>query len=145
MMHPYPHLYRVAARATPEGDVPVSSAGLPTLATAPPAEFDGPGDRWSPETLLVAAVADCFLLSFRGVARANKFAWDALACEVEGTLERVEGKTRFTKIRVHATLHAPAGTDVAKATQLVERAESVCLISNSLVAERHVEATVVVA
>jgi organic hydroperoxide reductase OsmC/OhrA len=143
-MHPYPHLYAVTARAAPEGDVPVDAAGLPTLATAPPAEFDGPGDRWSPETLLVAAVADCFLLSFRGVARANKFAWNSLSCEVQGTLERPDGKTRFTKILVRAALRAPAGTDEAKAVQLMERAEHVCLISNSLVAERRVEATVVV-
>ena len=53
-MHPYPHHYVVTASAAPEGDVPVSCAGLPGLVTAPPAEFDGPGDRWSPETLLVA-------------------------------------------------------------------------------------------
>jgi len=144
-MHPYPHLYTVQASANPEGDVPVTSAGLPALTTAPPAEFDGPGDRWSPETLLVAAVADCFLLSFRGVARANKFAWQSLECAVEGTLNRVEGKTHFTQMLVRATLHAPAGTDQAKAVQLMERAEHVCLISNSLVAERRIEATVVVA
>jgi organic hydroperoxide reductase OsmC/OhrA len=143
-MHPYPHLYTVQASATPEGDVPVTSAGLPALATAPPAEFDGPGDRWSPETLLCAAVADCFLLSFRGVARANKFAWSALECEVEGTLNRIEGKTHFTHIVLRATLRAPAGTDQAKAVQLMERAEHVCLISNSLVAERRVEPTVVI-
>ncbi len=144
-MHPYPHQYTVQAEARPEGDVPLASAGLPTLATAPPVEFDGPGDRWSPETLLVGAVADCFLLSFRGVARANKFTWHRLECAVEGTLNRVEGRTRFTHIVVRATLHAPAGTDEAKAKQLLERAEHLCLISNSLVAERRVEATVVVA
>jgi organic hydroperoxide reductase OsmC/OhrA len=144
-MHPYPHLYTVQASATPEGDVPVTSSGLPALTTAPPAEFDGPGDRWSPETLLCAAVADCFLLSFRGVARANKFAWTSLECTVDGTLNRVEGKTRFTHMVVRATLHAPAGTDEAKAVQLMERAEHVCLISNSLVAERSVEARVVIA
>lgn len=143
-MHPYPHLYAVHASANPEGDVPLSAAGLPTLATAPPAEFDGPGDRWSPETLLVGAVADCFLLSFRGVARANKFAWDTLECSVEGTLNKAEGKAKFTHIVVRATLHAPAGTDEAKAKQLLERAEHVCLISNSLVAERSIEPTVVV-
>ena len=141
-MHPYPHQYTVQAAAGPSGDVPVTSAGLPALATAPPAEFDGPGDRWSPETLLVAAVADCFLLSFRGVARANRFDWHSLECSVEGTLDRVEGRTRFTRMAVRATLRVPAGTDEAKARQLVERAEHVCLISNSLVAERSVEATV---
>ena len=144
-MHPYPHLYTVQASANPEGDVPVTSAGLPVLATAPPAEFDGPGDRWSPETLLVAAVADCFLLSFRGVARANKFAWQSLECAVEGTLNRIAGKTHFTQMLVRATLHVPAGTDQGKAVQLMERAEHVCLISNSLVSERRIEATVVVA
>lgn len=142
-MHPYPHLYLVQASATPEGDVPVTSAGLPTLVTAPPPEFDGPGGRWSPETLLCAAVADCFLLSFRGVARANKFEWRSLECEVEGTLNRLEGKTRFTHMVVRARLHVPAGTDEAKSVQLLERAEHVCLISNSLNAERRVEATVV--
>ena len=144
-MHPYPHLYAVEASARPEGDVPVTAAGLPALSTAPPAEFDGPGDRWSPETLLVGAVADCFLLSFRGVARANKFAWDRLECSVVGTLEKVEGKTKFTRMLVRATLQVPAGTDAAKAKQLLERAEHVCLISNSLVAERSIEPTVIVA
>ena len=143
-MHPYPHLYAVQAAARPEGDVPVSAAGLPSLATAPPAEFDGPGDRWSPETLLVAALADCFLLSFRGVARANRFAWDELECSVEGKLDRVEGKTRFTHYVVRATLRVPSGTDETKARQLLQRAEHVCLISNSLVGERSLESTVVI-
>jgi organic hydroperoxide reductase OsmC/OhrA len=141
-MHPYPHRYTVQASALPEGDVPVSSAGLPVLATAAPAEFDGPGDRWSPETLLCAAVADCFLLSFRGVARAQKLPWSSLRCEVEGTLNRIEGKTRFTHIVVKAALAVPEGTDHDKALKAMERAEHVCLISNSLVAERRVEATV---
>jgi organic hydroperoxide reductase OsmC/OhrA len=141
-MHPYPHLYAVQASATPEGEVPVSSPGLPDLATAPPAEFDGPGDRWSPETLLCAAVADCFLLSFRGVARAAKLSWTSLTCEVRGTLDRVDGKTRFTQIVVEASLQVPEGTDHDKATKTMERAEHVCLISNSLVAERRLVAAV---
>ena len=141
-MHPYPHIYTVQASSLPEGDVPVSSPGLPVLATAPPAEFDGPGDRWSPETLLCAAVADCFLLSFRGVARAQKLPWSSLQCEVQGTLDRIDGKSRFTHMLVKAALVVPEGTEQDKALTAMERAEHVCLISNSLVAERHVEATV---
>jgi len=46
---------------------------------------------------------------------------------------------------VRATLSAPAGTDESKAVQLMERAEHVCLISNSLNAERQIEARVLVA
>ncbi|NUM89599.1 MAG: hypothetical protein HUU37_10375 [Bdellovibrionales bacterium] len=50
-MHPFPHHYSVSAVARPDGTVPLSSPGLPELPSAAPREFDGPGDRWSPETL----------------------------------------------------------------------------------------------
>jgi organic hydroperoxide reductase OsmC/OhrA len=143
-MHPYPHLYSVHARSEPTGDVDVSAENLPTLHTAPPAEFDGPGDRWSPETLLCAAVADCFMLSFRAVARASRLEWGGLECRVEGKLDKVDGKTRFTEMVVHATLRVPTGTDQDRATRLLEKAEQVCLISNSLVALRHLHPTVII-
>ncbi len=143
-MHPYPHLYTVQATAEPTGDVPLTAAGLPAIATAPPAEFDGPGDRWSPETLLCGAVADCFLLSFRAVARASKLDWNSLDCSVDGKLERVDGRTFFTEIVVRATLRVPAGTDPDRATKLLEKAEHVCLVSNSLVAQRRLDPTVIV-
>jgi len=143
-MHPFPHQYTVQAAAEPEGEVRVAAAGLPTLATAPPAEFDGPGDRWSPETLLCAALADCFVLSFRAVARASKFEWSALECSVRGKLDRVDNRTQFTEIDVDATLRVPPGTDPERATRLLEKSEHVCLISNSLVAKRRLNPTVVV-
>jgi organic hydroperoxide reductase OsmC/OhrA len=141
-MHPFPHRYQVHASATPDGDVPISAPRVPTLQTAPPVEFDGPGDRWSPESLLCAAVADCFVLSFRAVAKASKFEWRTLACDVEGTLNRVEGKSFFTHFVVKARLQVPAGTDHERATRLLEKSEQVCLISSSLVAERKVEASI---
>lgn len=144
-MHPYPHQYTVHVSAEPTGDVPLNSAGLPTLATAPPVEFDGPGDRWSPETLLCGAVADCFVLSFRAVARASKLEWTALEARVEGKLDRVDGRTFFTEFVVHATLRVPAGTDHDRAAKLMAKAEHVCLVSNSLVAQRRLEPTVVAA
>ena len=142
-MHPYPHQYTVHASAEPTGDVPLNATGLPTIASAPPVEFDGPGDRWSPETLLCAAVADCFVLSFRAVARASKLEWTSLEAKVEAKLDRVEGRTYFTEFVVHATLRVPAGTDPQRATKLMEKAEHVCLVSNSLVAQRRLEPTVI--
>ena len=143
-MHPLPHRYTVHGAAEPTGDVRLAADNLPTLHTAPPVEFDGPGDRWSPETLLCAAVADCFVLNFRAIARASRCDWHAIECRVEGTLERVEGKSRFTEIVVHATLRAAAGTDPHRATRLMEKAEQTCLITNSLVAGRRLVATVAV-
>jgi organic hydroperoxide reductase OsmC/OhrA len=77
-MHPYPHRYRVTASAESAGRVTVGSPGLSSLETAPPPEFGGPDGLWSPETLLCAAVADCFILTFRAVARAARFEWQEL-------------------------------------------------------------------
>lgn len=135
-MHPYPHVYRVSATAVPSGNVTVASPRLPPLQTAPPVEFDGPGDAWSPETLLCGAIADCFILTFKAIARAAKFEWSKLECHVEGTLERVDGVAQFTKYAVHATLTLAEKGDEAKAKSLLERAEHSCLISNSVRGER---------
>jgi len=122
-MHPYPQLYSAHASGGAAGDVALESSGLSALTTAPPAEFDGPGDRWSPGTLLVGAVADCIVLGFRAVARASRFDWNSLECGVDGTLERLEGASRFTRITVQATLRVLAGTDHDRAVKLLEKAE----------------------
>ena len=141
-MHPYPHTYHAAATGTASGSVTVTSAEVVDIPSAPPPEFDGPGGVWSPETLLVASIADCFILTFRGVSRAAKFDWEALEARVEGTLERVAGGPQFTRYLTRATLTVPASADVAKARELLERAEKVCLVANSLKGDRHLEATV---
>ncbi|MCU0989627.1 MAG: OsmC family protein [Xanthomonadales bacterium] len=103
----------------------------------PPAEFGGPGDMWSPETLLVASVANCFILTFRAVARASDFQWNELDCTVVGILNRVDRVTRFTEFQISVKLRLPAGADWHKAHRLAEKSESVCLITNSLQVQRH--------
>ena len=131
-MTDFPHYYHASAIAEPDGDVALESNNLPRLQSAPPEEFGGPGGRWSPETLLVAAVADCFVLTFRAIARVAKLSWLSLTCEVTGTLDRVERVTSFTSFSLRATLDVSAGTNVESARQLLARAEHACLISASL-------------
>ncbi len=134
-MQEYPHHYVVCADAPAEGVISVSSKGLETLPSLAPKEFDGPGDLWSPETLMVASVADCFILTFRAVARGSRFEWNSVRCEVDGILDRVDKVTRFTAFHVHVVLHVPAGTDVKKAERLIEKSDHVCLVTNSLIAD----------
>ena len=138
-MHPYPHTYVVEASGGPAGDLAVSSEKLPDLVAAPPAQFDGPGDRWSPETLLCAAAANCFILTFRAYARAAKFEWKALRCRTQSVLDNVGGVAQFTRFVTHATLQVPAGTDLERARALMQKAEDRCLVANSLKGERHLE------
>jgi organic hydroperoxide reductase OsmC/OhrA len=141
-MQTLPHHYTASAVASVEGEVRLESGDLPPLITAPPPEFGGPGGHWSPETLCVGAVADCFVLTFRALARVAKLPWSTLRCEVEGTLDRVERATQFTAFVVRATLQVPAGTDETRARAMLERAEQTCLISQSLKAHARVEAVV---
>ena len=131
-MKPFPHHYTVTGAAAPEGEIDLASSGLQSLKSMPPAEFDGPGDRWSPETLLVGAVADCFILTFRAVARAAKLPWIAINCSVEGILEREQGNSSFTSFTNDVHLVVPAGTDLELAERSLHKAELGCLISNSL-------------
>jgi organic hydroperoxide reductase OsmC/OhrA len=142
LMHPFPHSYSATATADADGDIRLDSDGLPSLVTSAPAEFGGPGDRWSPETLLMGAVADCFILTFRAVAKASSLPWTALTCEAEGVLDRVDRVTLFTEIRVRASLRVPPGADEVRALQVLERAEKLCLVTNSLSASAHLDARV---
>lgn len=141
-MQEYPHHYKVAAVTTANGDVSLSADGVSEITSAPPKEFGGPGDKWSPETLLVAAVADCFVLSFQGISRASGLPWNSLQCAVEGILERRDGTTKFTSFSVHATLEVPEETRSKRAHRLLEKAEESCLITNSLSGETHLVAVV---
>jgi organic hydroperoxide reductase OsmC/OhrA len=142
-MHPFPHHYKVRLAATPEGELSLAGEGLPEIRSLPPPEFGGPGGYWSPETLLIAAVGDCVLLTFRAIARASRFEWREASADVEGILERFEGNSRFTQVHTRVRLVVPPGTDAARARMLMEKAEKGCLISNSLTAARHLECEVV--
>lgn len=141
-MQALPHVYRVGAVSGATGEVRLSSADVAELPSNSPPEFGGPGGVWSPETLLCAAVADCFILTFRAVARASKFDWTALDCRVEGVLERVDNVTRFTRFTTHATLTVPAAADESKARLLLDKSEHGCLVANSLTAQRELSVAV---
>jgi organic hydroperoxide reductase OsmC/OhrA len=142
-MHPFPHHYTVNAAVRPDGDVPLSTDGVRVIESSPPKEFDGPGNQWSPEGLLTASVADCFVLNFRAIAAASKFAWQRLEARTIGTLDRIDGKMRFTRFDTHAKLQVPAGADLERAKKLLEKAEMTCLVANSLSSERHLTVEVV--
>lgn len=134
-MQSFPHHYRVTASGGPESTVSLDSEGVSSIESMPPPEFGGPGGYWSPESLLVAAVADCFMLSFRAIARASRLDWTALECDVEGTLESPERVTRFTSFTVRAKLVVPEGTRSELAEKLLHKAEAACLVTNSMTAQ----------
>ena len=138
----FPQDYQVAARAETEGNVILKAEDLPQLVTAPCAGSGGTGNQWGPETLLVAAVMDGFMLGFRAIAKTAEFEWHALSCLAVGTLDRVDKVNRFTDILIEATLTVTGGSDNDLAQRLMEKAAAACVIANSLTAEIHLELTV---
>lgn len=144
-MDAFPHRYVVKASGRSTGAVELSADAVPPLLSASPRQFDGPGDRWSPETLLVGAVADCFILTFRAIARASQLAWTSLDCDVTGTLDRIDRVTQFTGFTLRARLEVPQGVNADLARRALEKAERNCLITSSLKGPVHLDATVDVA
>ena len=143
-MQPLPHQYNVIVRATEKSRIEISSPGLTPLSSAAPAEFGGPGNLWSPETLIVAAAADCFALTFRAIAGMSKLTWTSLVCDANGTVDRADGVTRFTGIRLKVELLLPENGDAEKARSVVEKAEKACLVGNSFKFEPVLEAAIAV-
>lgn len=131
-MKPLPHRYDVRLSGNAAGYAMASNGLAPSLRMAPPVEYDGPGDAWTPEHLLLAAVQACFLFTLRAVARASKIELLHVDLAASGTVDRSEGVTRFTDIELCPTVTLAAGTDRERINRLLEKAEKACLVSASL-------------
>ncbi len=144
-MQDFPHHYEICADGGVDGPINVAGESLETLPTTSPPEFGGPEGYWSPETMLVASVANCFILTFRAIAQASRFEWNYINCSVDGILDRVDRKIRFTQYRIKTSLHLPAGGDEARARKLLDKVSANCLIINSLNGIEQLDVTVLIA
>lgn len=113
-----------------------AESGLPELTVSSPPEFGGPEGIWSPEHLLVAAVASCFMTTFLAIARISRLEVLGLEVPAVGTLERGEDRRyRFTRIILEPRIAVAEGTDLERVERLAQKAESGCLVSRSLTTE----------
>ncbi len=131
-MKPLPHHYDVRLTGGLTGYATLSVQGAPDLRSAPPLDFNGPGDAWSPEHLLLAAVETCFLFTLRSVAQASRIEFTSLELSSAGTVDRQDGVTRFTEIVLRPRLRIPPGADRTRAVRAMEKSEKACLIAASL-------------
>ena len=139
---PKVYMYHTAVKWTEQRKGVISCAGKPDVQVATPPEFKGHEGIWSPEDLFVASANMCVMSTFLAVAERAGLAFTAYESAAEGRLELVEGKFQFTEITIKPVITLKAGTDAAKAKELIEKAEANCLISNSMKARVHLEATI---
>lgn len=111
--------------------------------SAPP-EFGGESGVWTPEHFLLAAVASCFVATFRGVARNSKLDFQGIEISVEGVIEKDGGSLRFTRLTLRPVLIIRSEEDRERALRLLEKAERICLIARSLSSEVQLESNILV-
>ena len=111
--------------------------------SAPP-EFGGEPGTWTPEHFLLAAVASCFIATFRAVAKASKLDFQGLEVSVEGALEKDDRSFRFTKLVLRPVLILCAEAERERALRLLDKSEKICLVTRSLSSEVQMESKILV-
>jgi organic hydroperoxide reductase OsmC/OhrA len=127
------HAYRVAAWWTSGRTGLAKSGSAPNAIhfTAPP-EFGGLEGRWTPEELLLAAVAGCYTTTLRSIAGTMKFDFTDLQVEASGTVRKVESGYSFTEIVLRPNLKIASMDERDRALDLLKRAERLCLVSHAI-------------
>ncbi len=147
------------------GIVHDSSIFSPMAFSSPP-EFHGEAGLWTPEHMLVAAVASCFITTFRAIAEISRFEAAALEVTVEGYVEDAERSDQrlevsdltpetekimkkqghsysFTRMLVRPRLTVAKEVDRDRGLRLLEKAGRSCLVSRTLRSAIVLESTVV--
>jgi len=125
--------YHVTGRWADRRRGTVDAEGVNTsISFSAPPEFQGETGFWTPEHFFAAAIASCFVTTFKAIADFSKFEYLGLEVNVEATLEKGEGGYSVSKAAVQPLLTIAPGTDQERGMRLLEKAERACLISRSI-------------
>lgn len=134
---PFPHQYPVTL-----ADGRLAAPPRPPIPVGPPPQFGGEDDtRWSPEELLVGAVAACLWTTFEAFARRDGLTVAAWSARATGVLDRAPRVPAFTELRLAVELTVAPG-DEDRARRVLHAAEAHCLVSAALRAPVRLEVTV---
>ena len=123
----------------------VRAAGKPPIAGSSDPMFRGEADRWTPEDLLVAALAQCHLLAYLHLAADAGVVVTDYVDEAIGTMQlNRDGSGQFTEVVLRPRVVVTSPDMVEPAQQLHERAHALCFIARSVNFEVRTESVAVV-
>jgi organic hydroperoxide reductase OsmC/OhrA len=127
------HRFRVVAwwASGRTGIAKSSSAPNAIHFTSPPA-FGGLDGRWTPEDLLLCAVASCYTTTFQTLAENSTFEYTDLQVQVDADIRKAETGYAFAEVVIHAILTLSQAEEQARAIKLLHKAEGLCLVSRAL-------------
>ena len=134
------HRFRVVAwwASGRTGIAKSSSAPNAIHFTSPPA-FGGLEGRWTPEDLLLCAVASCYTTTFRTLADYSKFEYTDLQVEADGVISKGASGYSFGEVLIRANLTISQEEERAQAVKLLHKAKDLCLVSRALSVEAKFE------
>jgi peroxiredoxin-like protein len=137
------HRFRVEAwwASGRTGIAKSSSAPNAIHFTSPPA-FGGVEGRWTPEDLLLGAVASCYTTTFRTLADYSKFAYNDLQVEVEAVVNKAETGYNLGEVCIRANLMISREEEQERALKLLHKAKGLCLVSRALAIKQNFEPAV---
>jgi len=97
------------------------------------AELGGLEGRWTPEQLLLCALASSFTTAFHEVARSAKFEFTDLEVEIEGCVRRSRtAGSNFSEILLRPRLTVACEDQREAGLALLRRAKALCMISRAI-------------
>ncbi len=130
--------YRVVAWLGSEQTGLTISSSAPNAIhfTAPP-ELDGLEGKWTPEDLLLSAVASCYTTTFHTVAEHSGLEYTDLEVDVEGSVHKTDSGYSFNEIVIRPNLTISSDEDRTRALRLLQKAKTVCLVARALAVEQN--------
>jgi organic hydroperoxide reductase OsmC/OhrA len=119
--------HKVTVSGAEEAERPQPIAGSSDSA------FRGDAARWNPEQLLVAALAQCHMLSYLHVCATAGIVVTGYTDEAHGTMtETTDGGGHFTEVVLRPRVTVASPDMVEKAAALHREAHERCFIANSV-------------
>ncbi len=123
----------------------VTAEGNPPIDGSSDRAFRGSAERWNPEELMVAALAQCHMLSYLHEAATHGVVVVAYSDAATGTMRQTsDGGGHFTSVTLHPVVTI-AASDPALAESLHVPANAKCFIAASVNFPVHHEPTILLA
>ena len=111
----------------------VTADGPPELLGSADRTFHGDRERWNPEQLLLASLAQCHMLSYLHVCVDAGVVVTHYVDRATGSMRtETDGGGRFTEVVLHPAVTVADDTMVEAAGEAHHRAHKLCFISNSV-------------
>ncbi|WP_375501300.1 OsmC family protein [uncultured Jatrophihabitans sp.] len=114
-------------------DHDISAPGLPTLEGSADPAFRGDPSRWNPEQFLVAALAQCHLLTYLWLAvQVGIVVIDYHDSPTGIMLAEPDGSGRFAEVTLRPSVTITQDADLDRAQALHDRVGDYCFIARSI-------------